>query len=124
MVRQVCLDSDIIIQLLNKDETIKKILESLDAEFCTTTINTFEVWFGRKKEDPASELLSALHIHALESNATKLGADILRELKRTGQLIDMRDLFVGAICIEKKLELLTLNKKHFERLRKFGLVLV
>ena len=45
-------------------------------------------------------------------------------IKSEEKMIDIRDIFVGARCIENKQELLTNNRKHFERLKKFGLVLV
>ena len=123
MVRKVCLDSDVLIALLNKDEQTKKLMESLDAEFVITSVTSFEVWFGRKNAEPVSELLEWMDVLNLTDDSGRLAADILRELKKKGTMIEIRDLFIGAICIENKVELLTYNNKHFERLKPFGLKL-
>ncbi len=124
MVRRICIDSDVLIALLNKDEKTKQIIEALDADFYITTVNTFEVWYGRKKTEPVFEALEWLHSLKMDDRAARLAGDMLRKLKEDGKIIDMRDLFIGATCINKDIELLTYNKKHFERLQEFGLMLV
>ena len=124
MVRRICIDSDVLIAFLNKDERTKQNLEALDADLYTTAINTFEIWYGRKKSETVFELLESLHRLDLDDNAARLAADILRKLKDSGKILDMRDLFIAAICIRNDVEFLTYNKKHFERLKEFGLILV
>jgi len=124
MVRRICIDSDVLIALLNKDEKTKQILESLDGDFYITTVNTFEVWYGRKKTEPVFEALEWLHPLEMDDKAARLAGDILRKLKEDGKIIDMRDLLIGAICINNDVELVTYNRKHFERLKEFGLILV
>jgi len=124
MVRRICLDSDVLIALLNDDQPTKEIVESLDADFYTTAINSFELWQGRKKVEPVFGLLSSLHQLALHDIAARLAADILRELKAKGKILDLRDLFIASLCINEGIELLTYNTKHFERLKEFGLILV
>ena len=52
--------------------------------------------------------------------AVKAGR-IYQELRKKNQLIDFRDIFIAATCLVHNLELVTLNKKHFERIN--GLVL-
>ena len=124
VVRKVCLDSDILINLLNKDEETKKVIESIDAEFYTTTVNSFEIWYGRKDSEEIFQLLEWLNILELDQNSALKSADILRTLKKQGAMIDFRDLFIASICITNKIEFLTANKKHFERLKEFDLLLV
>ena len=46
---------------------------------------------------------------------------ILRDLKKKGKLLDIRDVFVGSICIARDLPLLTYNSRHFNRLKDYGL---
>ena len=45
-------------------------------------------------------------------------------LEETGFAIDIRDLLIGAIALSNDLSLKTNNKKHFERMKKFGLRMV
>ena len=124
MVRRICLDSDILISFLNKDVRTKEILDSLDADFSTTAINSFELWFGRKKNETVFELLSWLKPIELDDKSARMAADMLRKLKKKGKVIDLKDVLIGAVCIKNDMELLTNNKKHFERLKEFGLILV
>lgn len=124
MVKKICLDSDIIIGLLNNNKEIVDKMKSLDADFYTTSIHSLEVWYGRKKNDQIKELLEWLKILPFGDYTSKLGGDILRKLKEEGIVIDLDDLFTASICIQNKVELLTNNKKGFEKLKKFGLKLV
>jgi tRNA(fMet)-specific endonuclease VapC len=43
-------------------------------------------------------------------------ADIYHQLKHNNQLIEFRDIFIAATCIVNDLPLVTLNKKHFQRI--------
>ena len=124
MVRRVCLDSDVLIALLGKDERTRGIIASLNADFYTTSVNSFEIWYGRKKQEMVFELLEWLNLIHLDDRAARLAADMLRHLKKKGRIMDLRDLFIAAICVRNDVELLTHNKKHFEGLREFGLLLV
>ncbi|MEK6962795.1 MAG: type II toxin-antitoxin system VapC family toxin [Nanoarchaeota archaeon] len=124
MVRKICLDSDVIIALLNKEATPQQALESSDAILCITAINAFEIWYGRKNEETVHELLAWLEIIPINDTVVRLAADILRDLKKQGAILDFKDLFIAAACIVNDLELLTYNQKHFVRLKKYGLKLV
>ncbi len=62
MVRKVCLDSNILIGLLNRDEEVKSMLLALDAQFVITAVNSFEVWYGRTKGETIFELFEWLEI--------------------------------------------------------------
>ncbi len=122
MVRKICLDSDVLVSLLSGNKKTKVIIEQLEGEFHSTVINVFEIWFGRKENEKIFKLLKWLNIHDLDEKSAKIAADILRKLKKEGKILEIRDLFIAAICIKNDLELLTLDK-HFKRLKKFGLIL-
>lgn len=123
----ICLDTDILIEIINGNKTIKEISEFKKSEvLCTTSINVFELWLGEKEKDTLklSELTEELFVFDFERESAKIAANILRKLKNEGKLIEFRDIFIGAICIKNNLRLLTLNKKDFKRLEKFNLNLV
>ncbi|MBS3148356.1 type II toxin-antitoxin system VapC family toxin [Candidatus Woesearchaeota archaeon] len=124
MVRRVCLDSNVLIALLNKDEPTRELLSTIDAQLFTTSIGTFEVWYGRKKSEVVFELLEWLEKLDFDDTCARIAGDIMRDLKSKGKMIDIRDAFIAAICIKNGIELLTYNTKHFERLNEFGLILV
>lgn len=126
MDRKICLDSDIIINFLRKNQKTKEILNKLGEEFYTTQINAFEIWSGRLiyEEKTIKDMLNSLIKLDFDEDAALKAGDILINLKKSGNIIDFRDLFIASICISNNIELLTNNKKHFERLKNFGLKLV
>lgn len=123
MVRKICLDSDAIIQFLKNDFKGISNLIFDDVNFYTTSINVFEVWYGKKKLEPISEFLDSLVVYDFDKDSAILSAEIMLKLREKGEIVEYRDIFIAAICILKKMELLTSNIKHFERLKKFGLKL-
>ncbi len=123
MVKKICLDSDIIINLLHGEPKTKQLLEKLDAEFFMTTINSFEIWQGRKNNELIFEFLESTPLLAFDQKAALKAGDITKDLRKQGNPLEIRDVFIAAICITQNIELLTLNKKHFERLEKYGLIL-
>ena len=126
MDRKVCLDSDIQIEILKNNQQISEKIIELKANLYTTSINIFEIWTGRlkKQEDSAKQLIRSLKKINFDENSALKAGDINLELKKSGELLDIRDVFIASICISNNLELFTLNKKHFERLTKFGLKLI
>ncbi len=124
MDEKICIDSDILIGVLRKDLKAKSFIGSINGELCTTSINSFEIWLGRKDLQQTDELLSSCTVFYLDEKSARRAADIQRELQKTGNTIEFRDLFIAAIAIENGLALATFNKKHFERLSGFGLKMV
>lgn len=79
--------------------------------------------FGlEEKNEEIFKLLEWLNIFDLDEKSAKIAADILLALKKGGTPVEIRDMFIAAICIKNDLELLTYDK-HFERIKKFGLIL-
>ena len=125
MDRQICLDSDILIEIAYGDEQIIELIKRTNAEWHTTAINIFEIWSERnKKQKNIEDLIRGLKKQNLDESASLKAGEIRRKLKERGEILEIRDIFIGAICIENNLELLTNNKKHFERLQEFGLKLI
>ncbi|HLD04655.1 MAG TPA: type II toxin-antitoxin system VapC family toxin [Candidatus Nanoarchaeia archaeon] len=109
---------------MNEENQTKQRIESLDASFYTSSVNAFEIWMGRKESERVLELLSWLEVIPFDMSAACLAGDVMRSLKKDGNIIEFRDLFVATICIRHNIELLTYNQKHFARLKKYGLKLV
>ncbi|NOZ58456.1 MAG: type II toxin-antitoxin system VapC family toxin [Euryarchaeota archaeon] len=123
MGKEICIDSDVIISLLRGDKETKERLEEIEYDFSTTTINAFEILFGRKSDEVYDLLGCFSRIYDFDYESAKVASDIMRDLKKRGKLLDMRDVFVASICITRKLPLLTYNTKHFIRLKDYGLEL-
>lgn len=123
MEQKVCLDSDVLINFLRGDEKTLHQLESVEGEFYSTSINFFELWGGRSSNEPLSELFSKIHIRDFDRESAAIAGDIRKELKKRGKDVEFRDIFIASICIRHGLDLMTLNRKHFERMKDFGLKL-
>lgn len=124
MVEKICLDSDVLIGVLKNDRRAIDLLNSFGGAFCTTAINVFELWNGRTLEDQTEMFLNKMQIVQLDEGAAKRAADIYRTLKTKGDLLDLKDILIGAMCIKNRIALATFNKKHFGRLESFGLKMV
>ncbi len=124
MVQKICLDSDLFIELLRGKNEAYDTIKSYDAEFYITSVNLFEIWYGKKKTEPIEEALMWINIMAFDKEASIKAAEIMLALKKEGKLIEQRDIFIAAICIIRDLALLTYNNKHFQRMERFGLKLL
>ncbi len=89
-----------------------------------STITLYEYTRGTRKPREAKKLLEESFIVAPLNNQVLLkSAEIWRNLKQRGALIDDRDLIIGATAITLNLKLYTKNTKHFKRLTEYGLQL-
>ena len=123
MEREICLDSDIIIELLRNNIEVKNRIEEIEGIFYTTPINIFEVWYGKEKQEGVELFIDKIIVKEITKEIGKNCAEIMSTLKKEGQLIEFRDVLIASTCIKNNLELLTNNKKHFDRMKKFGLKL-
>jgi predicted nucleic acid-binding protein len=62
-------------------------------------------------------LLAALPVLPFDSACVKTATDIYRHLKSQNKLIALPDMFIAATAITHDVHLLTLNRKHFDRVK-------
>lgn len=126
-LKRLCLDTDFIIDYLRKpSKSIKSIMEGFERrrfQVYTTSLNAFEVWLGMylapKPEELAEEtdeLLSQLEITNFGYDASMEASRIMADLRRSGQAIEIRDLFIGTISKINETPLITRNVKHYKRI--------
>ena len=121
----IAADSDVLIDFLHDQgeaEAVASLLES--GQLVTTAISRFELMSGARTEqqlEAASVLLAALPTLTLDDRAADRAALVRRELDASGFTIGMADSLIAGIVLERKLELLTRNMKHFARVRGLGL---
>lgn len=124
MVQKICIDSDIIIEISKNNQEIKEQMEYIEGEYSTTPINMFEVLRGEIKGENLDNFFESLTKLNFDEKSGRIASNIYKNLKKSGIMIDIRDMFIGAICIANNSTLWTYNKKHFERLKDFGLSLI
>ena len=71
----------------------------------------------RKKHNHIKILLDNIPILAFDKITAEKSAGIYLELRSKNQIIDFRDIFIGATALQHNMPLKTLNKKHFNRIK-------
>lgn len=117
-MKQVVLDTNIVVDLLNGNSQLIKRIKKYNMVFLPVTVSG-ELLFGAKNSKNREENLSKfrqfigsceeLHINNLVAEAY---SDIRLELKQKGKPIPENDIWIAAICIVNDLPLLT-RDNHF-----------
>ncbi len=123
--QKVCLDTDTAIAILNGEDRVRKLLDSItNAEIFFSTVTLFELLLRETNLHSIETLREKGKLLEFNEAAARKASSILKELKKRGNIIDLRDLFIASICIAHECPLATFNKKHFERIKEFGLRLL
>jgi tRNA(fMet)-specific endonuclease VapC len=125
---RVCLDTDVLIDYLRKPSPETKrlmqcVLEKKLNAFITS-INAFEIWFGAflapekaKLARCTEEFLGQLEVVDFDYESSVETGRVLADLRKRGEPIEIRDLFVGCICKVSGTPLITRNVKHYRRIQ-------
>jgi tRNA(fMet)-specific endonuclease VapC len=119
----LCLDTDILVNVIRGKLSLAPFANHATS---TTIITLLELYYGAYKRNPQDVALidflsRTIEVISLKEDDVKLAGKIMASLEATGKKLDFRDIMIGAICINRKLTILTKNLKHFERMREFGL---
>jgi len=89
----------------------------------TTTVNSFEIWLGTllasKPEEitkETEEFPNRLRILDFNYDASVEASRTMVKLRKQGQTIEIRDLFVASISKVRRMPLITRNIKHYKRI--------
>lgn len=114
----ILVDTDILI------EYYKNLYQLPKQPLYISIITMYEFTRGTRDPKTAKKLLDeSFPILWLDNEIILKRGEIWQLLRREGELIDDRDLIIGATAIINELELLTENEKHFKKLEKYGLKL-
>ena len=122
----VCIDTDFLIDLLREKEEAVSWFKNNEDNFklATTTINLFELYYGAHKSIDAENnilevdnLIDGLTILNLDSESAREAAKQFSRLSSEGNIMDIKDIFIGSIALTSKYKLKTHNKKDFERIK-------
>ncbi len=120
------IDTNIFIDHLRSLEKTKTYLSKISNEIHSiSSISLFELYAGantpRKKRD-IKLLTDDLIIIPFDEQESEQAAKIYIQLKQENKLIEIRDIFIAATAITNGLSLLTLNIKHFERIKNLKII--
>lgn len=123
MDRKVCLDTDVCIAILRKEPRAAGIRHIIDdRDVCISVITMFELLLRKSNINIVEQFLTYMPHIVIDDVIARKTSSLHKELETKGELIDLRDLFIAATCLAKDCELLTFNKKHFERINELQLL--
>lgn len=124
METQIVIDSTLLVDFVRGREIAISLISKLkeNHEVCTTDINVFELYYGVYKSElrekniaAVKELISSMTVFGTSRESMEISAKIFSELGKTGQILDLKDVLVAGICLANSCQIVTDNKKHFER---------
>lgn len=114
-------DTGIFIEHLRaKDKlstTLFKIAES--TAIYVSAITVYELYMGAATKDKEQDVLTInenLTVLPFTNAIAIKAAELYHKLRLSNQMIEFRDIFIAATCLVHELPIITLNKKHFERI--------
>ena len=117
----ILLDTTVLIELFrkkNKQKTFFYELTKEYSEFSISTITHYQILIGSNKAQDRfwDNFFSSLNVLPFDTACSYEAVKIYKDLKAKNKLIGLSDLTIGATAKAKKLQLATLNVKHFERI--------
>lgn len=123
---RLLIDTSILIDHLRKPDKQKTVFYQLAPkyEFVISSFTEFEFSVGStpRNQDFIQELLNNLPVLPFDSICGHTAVGIYKSLRVTNRLISLPDIFIAATATANDLPLLTLNRKHFERVEGLKLI--
>ena len=117
MGERVLIDTDVLIEYVKG-----KIDLPEDGIYYISEITLYEFIRGTKDPSKAKKILEEEFIVIWNDNRIIETASVIyRKLRKDGKQLSDADIIIASTAIVNRLKLWTLNKKHFERLKDFGL---
>ncbi|HMG11107.1 MAG TPA: type II toxin-antitoxin system VapC family toxin [Mucilaginibacter sp.] len=116
------IDTGIFIEHLRAKDKRKTSLYNLpsDVELFISSVSLYELYMGAttpEKEKDIELITEDISILPFSDFVAVEAAKIYHQLRISNKLIEFRDIFIAATCLANDLPLVTLNKKHFIRIK-------
>lgn len=120
-------DSSVFIDHLRAKDQTKTTLANLPLKsvLYVSAVSVFEIFAGAndpKKYQDVSKILQDVLILPLNATVGEKAAEIFRDLRSQGQMIELADIFIAATAMLHELPIKTLNTRHFSRIHGLELV--
>ena len=121
------IDTGIFIEHLRAKDKLKTSLYLIpeSTELFISSVSLYELYMGAtniEKENDIQLLTEDLQVLSFTDSVSIKAAQIYHELRKANKMIEFRDIFIAATCIVYELPILTLNKKHFKRIKGLQIV--
>lgn len=118
------LDTSVVIDCIRGKKETSKVVSELNASLYINYIVIAELSEGiyrlgnsKKTEAGIDAFISGMDgVLPINYKVSKLFGKIRADLKEKGHIIEDFDILIAASCIENNLPIITLNRKHFDRI--------
>ena len=122
-MKKYFIDTSVIAGFLRNKKESTEIIRNLDGEMVSSYISLSELYegvyrskFREKTEKGVKDFFSGLsEVYGIDEEVAKTFGKVRSELKKEGNVIEDIDIFLAATCLTYGLTMITLNKKHFDR---------
>ncbi len=122
----ICIDTSVLVEYFRKKDKSKSFFIELTYKynFAISVITKLEILNGSNQEQQRfwENLFNKLQIIPLGEKEVEEASKIIKKLRSENRIIELSDVLIGATAKTHKLNLATLNKKHFERIDKLDIV--
>lgn len=114
MVKSLCLDTNVVIEIIKGNKEVSSRLPSDPSYFIyLSSVSIFELYLRQYNLNDLDSFIQTVDILPFDEHSAKVASQIHKELSEKGKLPPLRDLFIGATCIAHDTPLMTFNKKDF-----------
>jgi predicted nucleic acid-binding protein len=115
-------DTSIFIEYLRAKDKKKSQLFSIpdSTQLYISSVTMYELLMGATDENKQKDiklLTEDLPVLPFDESVSRKAAEIYHQLRLENNMIEFRDIFIAATCLVFELPLITLNKKHFQRIK-------
>lgn len=118
------LDTSVAVDCIRGKKETSKFINELKASLFINYIVIAELSEGIYRVDDAKKMEAGIEafingmdgVLPINYNVSKLFGKIRSDLKKKGYIIEDFDILIAASCIENNLPIITLNRKHFDRI--------
>ncbi len=122
MEQKVCLDTDVVIALLNNEERAVRLLPAISENVVhITTVTLFELLLRKTNLEAIEIFRDKVYVLDFDEDSARKASFLFKELQSKGRTNDIRDVFIAATSIINMCHLVTFNTKHFEHIHELVL---
>ncbi len=123
----ILIDTSVLIDYFRKTDKENAALVALVKQgysYCISSVTEYEIYRGVLLGQILfwDNLLQKVEVLPFDKVASRIAVGINAELRRKRKQIEIADLFIAATAIANRLQLATLNKKHFDRIEALHLI--
>lgn len=123
----ICLDTTLIVDFLRSNpNAIRAVKEREDSVLITTTVSTFELFFGVLRKNQASDkelndlkkFIDRILVIGMSYESSVKASEIASDLVKKGLEIESHDCLIAGIMLTNNCNtIITRDKEHFKRIK-------